>query len=295
MAVSTFPFTDADLAGFRSVQRLAYDIAEEVTAALEVGMTERDACDAIAAAQEARGVEQVFHFPFAWFGERTMLAPGWAQAGIEGVEDGRGGGFFPTGTAIADGTAIIVDLAPVVDGYTSDIGYSHVVGTNEVYDELLAGLAPMRDQLLAGVRAGRTLRDLYVELDEVIADHGWVNCHQEYPDRALGHRVMRLGPEPDRAGPIPGFGTAAGEGLVAAIMEAVEHDTCWPIWNDGERADHRPTPGVWAVEPHIGRDGVGAKFEELMVVTDDDAYWLDDDLPHVRRWAGTDPTAGAGA
>lgn len=32
-----------------------------------------------------------------------------------------------------------------------------------------------------------------------------------------------------------------------------------------------------------------------MVVTDDDAYWLDDDLPHVRRWAGTDPTAGAGA
>jgi len=23
----------------------------------------------------------------------------------------------------------------------------------------------------------------------------------------------------------------------------------------------------------------------LLVVTDDDAYWLDDDLPHVRRWA----------
>jgi hypothetical protein len=21
-----------------------------------------------------------------------------------------------------------------------------------------------------------------------------------------------------------------------------------------------------------------------MVVTEDDAYWLDDDLPHVRRW-----------
>ena len=24
--------------------------------------------------------------------------------------------------------------------------------------------------------------------------------------------------------------------------------------------------------------------EELLVVTEDDAYWLDDDLPHVRRW-----------
>jgi hypothetical protein len=26
------------------------------------------------------------------------------------------------------------------------------------------------------------------------------------------------------------------------------------------------------------------KFEELLVVTEDDAFWLDDDLPHVRRW-----------
>lgn len=33
-----------------------------------------------------------------------------------------------------------------------------------------------------------------------------------------------------------------------------------------------------------GATRVGAKFEELLVVTEDDAYWLDDDLPHVRRW-----------
>ncbi|PQM44942.1 hypothetical protein C1Y40_04900 [Mycobacterium talmoniae] len=39
------------------------------------------------------------------------------------------------------------------------------------------------------------------------------------------------------------------------------------------------------MEPHLGRDGVGLKFEELLVVTDDgDAYWLDDDVPHMRRW-----------
>ncbi|CAE6730488.1 hypothetical protein R69927_01793 [Paraburkholderia domus] len=28
-----------------------------------------------------------------------------------------------------------------------------------------------------------------------------------------------------------------------------------------------------------------AEHRELIVITDDDAYWLDDDLPHVRRWA----------
>jgi len=51
-----------------------------------------------------------------------------------------------------------------------------------------------------------------------------------------------------------------------------------------ERSDHAPVNGLWAVEPHLGLRGVGAKFEEYLVVTDDDAYWLDDDLPHCRRW-----------
>jgi hypothetical protein len=49
---------------------------------------------------------------------------------------------------------------------------------------------------------------------------------------------------------------------------------------------------MWAIEPHLGFRGVGVKFEELLVVTDDDAYWLDEDLPHVRRWARASYKAG---
>lgn len=55
-------------------------------------------------------------------------------------------------------------------------------------------------------------------------------------------------------------------------------------------SDHQPRPGLWAVEPHLGFRGTGAMFEEVLVVTDSkdpeqSAFWLDDDLPHVRRWA----------
>ncbi|MDR5667817.1 Xaa-Pro aminopeptidase, partial [Burkholderia cenocepacia] len=57
-----------------------------------------------------------------------------------------------------------------------------------------------------------------------------------------------------------------------------------PLWSIDRRSEHAPVPGLWAVEPHLGFAGVGAKFEELLVITDDDAYWLDEDLPHVRRW-----------
>jgi hypothetical protein len=42
--------------------------------------------------------------------------------------------------------------------------------------------------------------------------------------------------------------------------------------------------------PNSGFRGTGAEFEEILVATDSDdprerAFRLDDDLPHVRRWA----------
>jgi hypothetical protein len=57
-----------------------------------------------------------------------------------------------------------------------------------------------------------------------------------------------------------------------------------PLWNGDRQADEPPEPGLWAIEPHIRKDGIGAKWEELLVVTEGDAWWLDDDLPHVRAW-----------
>jgi hypothetical protein len=57
-----------------------------------------------------------------------------------------------------------------------------------------------------------------------------------------------------------------------------------PNWNHTRSSDHPPTPGLWAVEPHLGKNGVGAKFEEILVITETDAYWLDDGgLPHHRN------------
>jgi hypothetical protein len=158
-------------------------------------------------------------------------------------------------------------------------------GTNTLFNQLDAGLARIRTFLLEGVRAGETLLDLYRLLDHLLDARGWLNCHQHYPARALGHLVFPLGHEPERPTPIPGFGTAAAEGLLAAGAHALDDDLCYPVWNGTAFTDHRATPGLWAVEPHIGCDGVGVKFEELLVVTEDDAYWLDDALPHVQRWA----------
>jgi hypothetical protein len=41
--------------------------------------------------------------------------------------------------------------------------------------------------------------------------------------------------------------------------------------------------GVWAIEPHLGGKGFGAKFEEILVVEDGRARWLDDEVPHAKE------------
>jgi hypothetical protein len=54
------------------------------------------------------------------------------------------------------------------------------------------------------------------------------------------------------------------------------------LWNAGHGSNKKPDPGLWAIEPHIGRNGVGARWEEMLVVTDSDAYWLDNAVSHLR-------------
>ena len=40
--------------------------------------------------------------------------------------------------------------------------------------------------------------------------------------------------------------------------------------------------GMWAIERHIGWNGAGSKFEEILVVEKNKCYWLDNDVPHMR-------------
>ena len=122
-----------------------------------------------------------------------------------------------------------------------------------------------------------------------LARHGYDNRHRVYPGRVIAHQVGRVHSRLPKF-IVAGFGIRALQTLVGdLIVERMHHRS--PLWADGEISNHPATPGLWAVEPHIGFRDVGVKFEEILVVTEDDAYWLDDDLPHVRRWAGKVATA----
>ncbi|MDT0305877.1 M24 family metallopeptidase [Streptomyces sp. DSM 44917] len=267
-----FPFDERDLGRFREVQQLAYACAGRVAEWLEPGVTERQAAGRLRHELVSAGVGDFFHVPFAWFGDRT------AFRGFRTPLQ-----FFPSARRLAEGMPFVLDCAPVVDGYTADIGYGGVVGENPIWERLDADLAEYRALIVGEVRARKPLNEVYAAVDALIARHGYDNRHRVYPGRVIGHQVTRLSPRGPAGATLFGFGVRTLQTLGRELISERLHGRS-PLWADGRSSRHAPTPGLWAVEPHIGFRGVGLKFEELLVVTEDDAYWLDDDLPHVHRW-----------
>ena len=272
--------TRAELDAFRELQQLAYQAASDVAATLEPGVTEREAARRVREHLEARGVQDWFHTPFAWFGDRTAFRN--FRVPLQ---------FFPTGRRLEEGMPFILDCAPVRDGYVADIGYSGYLGENALHDLLMDDLRAHRDLIVERVGAGDTLQDVYRAVDALIREQGHDNRHRVYPGRVIAHRVGRVRSRLPRA-IVAGFGVRSLQTLVGdLVVERLHHRS--PLWADGDVSAHPATPGLWAVEPHIGFRDIGVKFEEILVVTEDGAHWLDDDLPHVRRWARTAPATAA--
>ncbi|MDV6011221.1 M24 family metallopeptidase [Haloechinothrix sp. LS1_15] len=268
-------FSERDLERFREVQQLAYRCAEETAQWLEPGVTERQAADELRRRLIAGGVEDFFHVPFAWFGDRTAFRN--FRVPFQ---------FFPGNRQLREGMPFVLDCAPIVDGYTADIGYGGVIGANRVWQRLCADLREYRDFILRQVRQGHTLDEIYKRVDELIDRHGFCNRHQVYPGRVIGHQVTRQHAIGPKGVTVFGFGIRTLQTLGRELITERLHGRS-PLWADKRASAHAPTPGLWAVEPHIAFRDVGIKFEELLVVTGDPgnpAYWLDDDLPHVRRW-----------
>ncbi|AVZ41303.1 MULTISPECIES: M24 family metallopeptidase [unclassified Dietzia] len=275
--------TDATfLQRYRTVQRLSYDCAESVAATLDEGVTEREVAARLHEWLTDRGVREWFHTPFAWFGDRTAFR-GFATP----VH------FFPTRRRLGEGMPYILDVAPVLDRAVGDIGYARVLGENAIHDELMTDLAAHRDLIPRLITEGATLREVYLEVDELIRRQGYDNRHRVYPGRVIAHQVG------DIESRIPrfiafGFGSRAVRTLVGDLMVERAHNRS-PLWASGKISDHRPEPGLWAVEPHIGFRDVGVKFEEaLLVRPDGSAVWLDDETPHVRRWRRQGLACGSG-
>ncbi|MGH9575907.1 MAG: M24 family metallopeptidase [Terriglobales bacterium] len=267
-------FSAEELARFKAFQRASYETLVQVAQTLAAGESERQVARRVRKRFHEQGVHHYFHVPVVLFGARTAY-PG-AFGAFEALS---------TDQVLQPGMPVILDAAPIYAGYTVDTSYAFSFGDNATQRELAQALKPLRELILRRTRERASFRDVSLEVDREIKALGYENCHRKHLGAVLGHRLTRV---PDRwlnRRRVWGLGAVqVGWFLGKSLASQWWGGDGSPNWNHLRTSDHPPTAGLWAIEPHLGCRGVGAKFEEILVVTRDDAFWLDDGgLPHHRN------------
>lgn len=250
--------------GFRKAQRLAYDCVIEVGKKLHHGMTELEAAELLDQYLQVAGCDRYIHRPFAWFGEHTRFDP------YKGY-----GEYHPSEKVFKAGDIAILDISPVVEGYTADVGYTLALEPNEKLKQAQDFLLRLRADLPRMFESDMTPKEIWAEVDRQIADAGYDNIHAKYPFCVLGHRVFKIKKQ-----------AAKAKRIQVGSMGWFSVETNLKFLKTGFGAALSPENvgskiGLWAIEPHIGWEGAGAKFEEILVIDHNGARWLDDDVPHV--------------
>ncbi len=244
---------EAMLAGFLRCQRLATQGAKEIGGLLREGWTEAQTAKLYDTYLRDHGVSAYFHRPYAWFGERTRFD------GIRSYSQ-----FKPSQRHILPGEVFILDSAPILDGFIADIGFTSCLGGNPAFDEAQSFLSSLRRELPRLFETQARGGAIWDAVDAKIKQAGFDAVHRLYPFSVLGHRVHS------------GVTSRADLGVLHFGWQSF-----WSLLSRGlfgqllTPSHEGDLTGVWAIEPHIGAKGFGAKFEEILIVEKGRARWLE--------------------
>ncbi|MCK2243749.1 MULTISPECIES: M24 family metallopeptidase [unclassified Crossiella] len=261
---STRPPSAVDVEAFGRAQRLAFGCAQACAKEMRVGWTEGRTAKWMFDYLHDHGVRSFLHKPIVAFGDRTL------------AHDDHWGPPNGPGLTLKEGDVVILDCAPVLEGYTGDIAYTLAVGDHPGLDAARDFLSEIRAELPERIMDPATSATIFDWVDKRIRDAGYENGAGGYGEHILGHRVYKHGKFFTRHAGFPPqrfFGHFLSWHGAGFLLNTARHAINPEVLN----VNHRGLKtGVWAVEPHLRVDGWGCKFEELLVVQPDRAYWLDD-------------------
>ena len=257
---STKSPSQSDLEGFQRAQALSFEAAVTVGQILRPGMTERQAAALIDDFLADHGVKSFFHTSMVWFGERSRFM------GFTQKTDA-----LPSRRVLQEGEVIVVDTAPIVNGYCGDIGFAFSLEPNAELIKVRKYLLEFRRNLRDWFAGPMTTKEIWEKVDADLKANGYDNIHARYTYHVLGHRVHKMPLQKLK----PLFANPYTQHAYWAFMSRGLFPELLTPWHEGEKL------GLWALEPHLGAAGFGAKFEEILVVDKDKCYWLDEHVPHM--------------
>ena len=135
--------------------------------------------------------------------------------------------YPPTERRVADVDLVWLDVTPEFDGWPGDATRSVVVGSDPAREQIVADCTRVLAHTIAAIEPGMPARELFHVARDLLDRDGY----------ELLDLLGNIGHDLDRGGAVTGF---------------IDPRNTTPMW------------GCWALEPHIGMDGIGAKVEDLV-------------------------------
>ena len=256
--------------GVAEAQRVAREAVLSVAQTVKPGESERQVCGRLEREFRKARIAHWLHTPYAWWGERTCFA--W-----RGLWETNA---LPSERVLLEGEAFILDAAPIVAGFPSDFAISGCAGSGAAshleHRALLDQLTTIKSQILSWVKEEAGTAGLCASVEGAIRAAAMEVVHTRYPAQVLGHTLEGF-PNWSSGAPRVGTGFQLPLLLTYATGIVLHHlaGTPYPFLNAG--APGRPR-GLYAVEPHLGKGPLGAKFESVLLVDGDETRWLDPGL-----------------
>ena len=260
----------AYIKGIANTQRVAREVILGVAEGVKPGDTERGVCARMEQAFARAKVAHWLHTPYAWWGERTRFDwhGNWETNAL------------PSDRVLQAGESFILDAAPIIQGFPADFAYSGLAAASAEpqpeHAALLAELTHLKRALGAWALEAASGAELCERVLGSIGRAGLDVIHTRYPAQVLAHTLEGF---PNWCSGAPRIGTGFQLPLLLTYATGIvlHHLAGAPYPFLNADAPGRPQ-GLYAVEPHLGRGLLGAKFESVLLVDGDETRWLDPEL-----------------
>lgn len=227
-----------DLEGYRNSQLVASQLAQKICAGIRELMTEADAHALASDIFKEAGVSGHWHHPVIGFGPGTLK--------IKNLRSIALGRLLRRNRRITKGDLLMVDIAPIINGYPSDYTETRVFGQNGDLNGMINYTHDLANRIVEMIPRVRHANELWHWAKNTTrSETGYLLAHP--PVIWLGHRIQKF---PN------GWPQSAGLRFIFL----------WMHFNGSfvSARNQHPMRGLWAIEPYILGSGRAAKWEELV-------------------------------
>ncbi len=232
--------SDKDLKGYLAARSFTRAIGDEIVSNIKVGMTEKEAEKIASEVFNKNSVKQHWHMPIIGLGEgSTKLKNAYALASS----------YFTRHTRILkDNDIVLIDIAPVYNGYPADYTINHVIGSNPELEALASYAHDVSIKIAEHVKKGMVVADVFNWAQELIGKNPAYTLAYP-PFISMGHRLCRIPP--------------LWQKFPEAGLNYLLFKTRGPFITS---SNNTLMDGLWTIEPYLTYKERAAKFEQLVYI-----------------------------